>query len=283
MEREASIMTTAALDTVKVDGLEIGYRELGEGPPVLLVHGWPTSSHLWRNVMPPMAGGNRVIAVDLPGFGASDKPVDATYDFAFFERAVEGLLEALGVDEVGIAGHDLGGPVAVHWAIRNPDRVTGLALLNTLLFPPFAPEVLEFVTGLMTPGRREELTSRDGLGELMHLAFADASSVSDDLLDAITAPFPDDASRLALARAGVGLDLDGLAEIDRRFSELRMPLRVIYGEQDGVLPDVADTMARVKREHPDTEVTALPDCGHFLQEEAPERVGELLAEFFAGR
>jgi pimeloyl-ACP methyl ester carboxylesterase len=276
-------METTTLDTVPVDGLKIGYRELGEGPPVLLVHGWPTSSHLWRDVMPAMAGGNRVIAVDLPGFGVSDKPVDAPYDFAFFERALEGLLEALGVAEVGIAVHDLGGPVGVHWAIRNPDRVTRLALLNTLLFPPFAPEVMEFVTQLMTPGEREKLTSREGLGELMRLAFADDANVSEDLLDAIVAPFPDDASRLALARAGVGLDLEGLAEIDKRFSELRMPLRAVYGEQDGVLPDVAETMARVKREHPDTEVTALPDCGHFLQEEAPERVGELLAEFFGGR
>jgi pimeloyl-ACP methyl ester carboxylesterase len=276
-------METTTLDTVQVDGLKVGYRELGEGPPVLLVHGWPTSSHLWRDVMPAMAGGNRVIAVDLPGFGASDKPVDATYDFAFFERAIEGLLEALGVGEVGIAVHDLGGPVGVHWAIRNPDRVTRLALLNTLLFPPFAPEVMEFVTQLMTPGEREKLTSREGLGELMRLAFADDANVSEDVLDAIVAPFPDDGSRLALARAGVGLDLEGLAEIDKRFSELRMPLRAVYGEQDGVLPDVAETMARVKREHPETEVTALPDCGHFLQEEAPERVGELLAEFFAGR
>jgi pimeloyl-ACP methyl ester carboxylesterase len=276
-------METVALDTVRVDGLTIGYREVGEGPPVVLLHGWPTSSYLWRDVMPAMAGGNRVIAPDLPGFGVSDKPVDATYDFAFFERALEGLLEQLGVHRVGLAGHDLGGPVGVHWAIRNPDRVARLALLNTLLFPPFAPDVMEFVTRLMTPGQREELTSREGLGELLHLAFADEASVTEELLDAIVAPFGDEQSRLALARAGVGLDLEGLAEIERRFSELSMPVRVVYGEQDGVLTDVADTMARVARELPETEVTALPNCGHFLQEEAPERVGELLAEFFAGR
>jgi pimeloyl-ACP methyl ester carboxylesterase len=276
-------MATVALDTVTVDGLKIGYREVGEGPAVVLLHGWPTSSYLWRDVMPAMAGAHRVIAPDLPGFGVSDKPVDATYDFAFFERALEGLLDHLGVDRVGLAVHDLGGPVGVHWAIRNPDRVTALALLNTLLFPPFAPDVMEFVTKLMTPGQREELTSRDGLGGLLHLAFADETNVTEELLDAIVAPFGDEQSRLALARAGVGLDLEGLAEIERRFSELSMPVRVIYGEQDGVLTDVAETMARVARELPETEVTALPNCGHFLQEEAPEQVGELLAEFFAGR
>ena len=67
-------MTTTALDNVNVNGMNIAYRELGAGPPVLLLHGWPTSSFLWREVMVPIARRNRVIAPDLPGFGGSDKP-----------------------------------------------------------------------------------------------------------------------------------------------------------------------------------------------------------------
>ena len=113
-------METAALDTVQVDGLTIGYRELGDGPPVVLLHGWPTSSYLWRDVMPAIARTNRVIAPDLPGFGVSDKPAGVRYDFAFFERALDGLLAALGVDAVGLAVHDLGGPIGVHWAVAQP-------------------------------------------------------------------------------------------------------------------------------------------------------------------
>ena len=70
-------MTATTLDKVQVDGLTIAYRELGSGPPVLLLHGWPTSSFLWRDVMVPVAEHNRVVAVDLPGFGASDKPLGA--------------------------------------------------------------------------------------------------------------------------------------------------------------------------------------------------------------
>ena len=78
-------MTATALDTVQVDGLTIAYRELGSGPPVLLLHGWPTSSFLWRDVMEPIAEHNRVVAIDLPGFGASDKPLGVRYDFDLFE------------------------------------------------------------------------------------------------------------------------------------------------------------------------------------------------------
>jgi pimeloyl-ACP methyl ester carboxylesterase len=83
-------MTATTLDTVQVDGLTIAYRELGSGPPVLLLHGWPTSSFLWRDLMEPIAEHNRVVAIDLPGFGASDKPLGVRYDFDLFGRTLDG-------------------------------------------------------------------------------------------------------------------------------------------------------------------------------------------------
>ena len=70
-------MTEGRLQKAEIDGMEIAYRDEGEGEPVLLLHGWPTSSFLWRDVIPALAEGNRVIAPDLPGFGASSKPLDA--------------------------------------------------------------------------------------------------------------------------------------------------------------------------------------------------------------
>jgi len=94
-------------------------------------------------------------------------------------------------------------------------------------------------------------------------------------------PFEDEDSRRALADAGIGLEIEGFAEIARGLPSLEVPVRIIYGERDRILPDVAETMARVKRDLPQAEVTALPDCGHFLQEEAPQEIGELLARFFA--
>jgi pimeloyl-ACP methyl ester carboxylesterase len=272
---------TGALDTVQVDGLTIAYRELGEGPAVVLLHGWPTSSFLWRNVMPAIARANRVIAPDLPGFGASDKPTGVRYDFAFFERALDGLLTELDVDRVGLAVHDLGGPVGVHWALEHPERVTGLALLNTLVYPEFSPAVLEFVKALTTPELRDQITSPEGLADVMRLGLADKSNATDEVIAGVRAPFADEASRRALADAGVGLDLELFGEIGRRLPSLTVPVRIVYGEQDPILPDVAETMARLARDLPQAQVTTLPECGHFLQEEAPDQVGELLAEFFA--
>lgn len=268
--------------SVHVDDLTLAYRELGEGPPVLLLHGWPTSSFLWRGVMPPIARTNRVLALDLPGFGGSSKPLDESYDFDLFERAIDGFLAALEIDRVGLAVHDIGGPVGVHWALRNPQRVTHLALLNTLLYPEFSEAVLQFINACTTPELAEQLTSPRGLEAAMRLGLADPDRLTDEIRAGVTEPFEDDDSRRALAAAGVGLGIDGFEEIAADLSTLTVPVRIVYGEEDRILPDVAETMRRVRADLPQADVIPLRGCGHFLQEEAPERIGELLAEFFAG-
>ena len=271
---------TATLTTE--DGLTLGYRELGSGPAVLLLHGWPTSSHLWRNVMPTIAEHNRVLALDLPGFGTSDKPNDVRYSFEFFERAIVGFLAALGIDEVvGVAGHDLGGPIAVHWALERRSRVSRLALLNTLLYPEFSDAVRDFVIALSSSVTRDELVSRAGLEDLLHLGVAHDSALDDHVVAAVTAPFATDDDRLALAAAGIGLSIRGFAEIAAGLPTLTMPVRVVYGTDDRILPDAADTMVRLQRDVPHAVITTLLGAGHFVQEDAPAQVADLLGEFFA--
>jgi haloalkane dehalogenase len=277
-------MTVATAPPVKTlttaGGTTLGYREMGTGPAVLLVHGWPTSSFLWRDVMPGLAATNRVLAIDLPGFGASDKPPHSRYTFADFEQAIDGFLAAVQIDEVALAAHDIGGPVAVHWALNRPGRVTRLALLNTLLYPEFDDSVIQFVIELATPATRAHRTSDAGLAEVMRLGMHDPTLIDDDVLAGVFAPFESPAERRALALAGIGLEPQGFAEIAAGLGSLTMPVRAIYGEDDRVLPDVATTMSRLAGDVPHAEVTAIAECGHFLQEEAPDVVGTLLAEFF---
>jgi pimeloyl-ACP methyl ester carboxylesterase len=274
-------MGATATRVAQIDGLRLGYRELGDGPPVLLLHGWPTSSFLWREVMRPIARANRVVALDLPGFGASDKPVGIRYGFDFFGRTLDRFLDHLGIDRLGLAVHDLGGPVGVHWALDHPGRLTRLALLNTLLYPEFSEAVTAFIRACAAPELREQITSPSGLESIMRDGLADPGTLSAEVLAAVQEPFRTAEARRALADAGIGLSRRGFVQIARRLPTLAVPVRVVYGARDRVLPDVADTMARVKRDLPHADVTVLPHCGHFLQEEAPEEVGELLARFFA--
>lgn len=275
-------MAVEALETVEVEGLEVAYRQLGDGPPVLLLHGWPTSSYLWRDVMPALAdAGLRAIAPDLPGYGASSKPAGARYGFGLYDRTLDGLLDALGVESTALAVHDVGGPIGLHWAVHRPERVTKLALLNTLVYPEFDEMAVKFVETLSTPGPREQLTSPAGLEFSMRLGLADESNLTPETLDAVVGPFETDEARGALAAAGIGLDPSGFEEIARLLPDAfrDVPVRIVYGEQDRILPTVADTMARVKADLPQAAITSLPAAGHFLQEEAAAEVGDLLADF----
>ena len=273
-------MNAATTKTAQLDGLRLAYRDLGDGPPVLLLHGWPTSSFLWREVMRPLARANRVVALDLPGFGASDKPVGIRYSFDFFGRTLDLFLAHLGIDQLRLAVHDLGGPVGLHWALNRPGRLTKFALLNTLVYPEFSEAVKEFVRACATPGLREQITSPAGLESILRDGLADPAKLSPEVLAAVQEPFRTPETRRTLADAGIGVSRKGFVQIARRLPALRIPVRVVYGSRDRVLPDVADTMARVKADLPQADVTTLPDCGHFLQEDAPEEVGALLARFF---
>jgi pimeloyl-ACP methyl ester carboxylesterase len=274
-------VSTTTLPTISVDGMNVAYSDTGDGPPVLLLHGWPTSSYLWREIGPQLASEHRVIAPDLPGFGASSKPVGARYSFEFFERTLDALADQLGIEQTGLAVHDLGGPVGVHWALGRPGRVSRLALLNTLLYPEFSPAVVEFVTTLLDPVRREEVVSPAGLTEVMRLGVSDPAALPDETLAAVRAPFDTPEARQALAEAGIGLAPKGFEEIARGLPGLDMPVLGLYGAEDRILPDVAETFARVKHDLPHAEIVALPGVGHFLQEEAPEPVAARLAPFFA--
>lgn len=265
-----------------VDGLRIHYLEAGprDGLPVVLFHGWPTNAHLWRSALGPIAAaGRRAIALDLPGFGASDKPADASYSFPFFGRVIDGLLDGLGIERTGLAVHDLGGPVGLHWAAQNPQRVTDIALLNTIVFPEFSWAVVAFVLATKLPGVAHALSSPAGIRFAMRLGTARKRWTPADLAP-YEKPFRSRPARRALRKAGHGLHPGGFRTIAEALPGWQMPVRVVYGERDRILPEIARTVTRLTEVVPHAAVTSLPDCGHFLQEDAPRRVGEALGEFF---
>ncbi len=270
-------------DYLDLDGLRLHYMAAGDGEPVVLLHGWPTSSFLWRKVMPPIAENNRVIALDLPGFGLSDKPLDVSYSFRYYERVLDRAFDALGIEDTGLAVHDLGGPLGVYWACRRPERLRRLALLNTLIYPEFSWAVVLFVAACRLPLLRSYMASPRGLRFAMRFGVADRRRLSDEAIHGVQAPFADRDARKALLKAGGNLSPKGFREIADKLPSLEVPVRIIYGERDRILPDVAETMRRVQQDLPQAEVTALADCGHFLQEERPEEIGRLLADFFSGR
>lgn len=265
---------------VEVDGLRLHYREQGSGEPVLMLHGWPTSAYLWRGILGPVGEANRAIALDLPGFGLSAKPLEASYSFRFFDRAVNGFLDSLGIERTGLAVHDLGGPIGLYWASQHPERLTKLALLNTLVFARPSWAVVAFIASTRIPGIRSWLTSPAGIRFTMRHGVHDKSRLSDEAIRAYQEPFASKEARKVLRKAATGLHPGGLKQVERWLPSIDVPVRILYGERDRILPDVAKTMRKVAEQVPQAELSTLPDCGHFIQEERPDEIGEALARFF---
>lgn len=275
-------MTAPHPQTTQIAGRTIQYRAAGStsDPPVLLLHGWPTSSFLWRNVMPVVAKHRHVIAVDLPGFGGSDKPLDVTYDFAFFADTLDAFTQRLDIDEdLALAVHDLGGPVGLYWAMCRNQPLERLAICNTAVYPDISPAVTAFLVACRTPVLRRVLTSQAGLRMALVWGVSDARRLPDDAREGISRPYRSQDDRRALLKTATDLETGRLEEIADWLPSISAPVSVIWGPEDRILPEMSQTARRLERDIPDVSGHPVADCGHFLQEERPGEVGRLLSDF----
>lgn len=264
---------------VTIEGLKIHYLEAGEGEAVLLLHGFPTSSHLWRNVMPQIAATHRVIALDLPGFGHSAKPLSASYSFKFFNQIISSFLEKLGIQEINLGVHDLGGPIGLLWAVQNPTSIKRLILLNTLVYADFSWAVVLFGIATRLPLTRGFLSSPRGIAASIRFGMVHKQKLTPESIPTYTEPFVEKQARKALLKTVSNLSSKGFEEIAEKLPLFKVPVQGIYGVQDKILPKIKNTMERVQKDLPQMEITPIPNCGHFLQEDEPQLVGQLIHDF----
>ncbi len=175
--------------TVKVHGLNIFYLESGKGDPVVLLHGWPTSSYLWRNIIPSLAKTRRVIAPDLIGYGRSDKPLDIIYSIDNQSKILGEFLDRLGLQKTALVVHDFGGPIGLLWAVRNPEKLERLAILNTFLHPklPFLMDLLFLASKV--PGVGKWFATPSGVAATIKLGVSNKNVLTKELIETYQAPF----------------------------------------------------------------------------------------------
>jgi haloalkane dehalogenase len=262
----------------------VAYREAlpagwdGSGPTALFVHGYPTSSYLWRNVLPAVAAaGARAVAPDLPGFG--DTPADLP---GTWERQVENLdrfRRALGLERVILGVHDWGGLIGLRWACDNPSAVGALAILDTGFFPDGRWHGM--AKSLRTEGEGEQLIANVNR-DLFTLALRQISAaVPDDALEEFWKAYGDEDRRrnqLDLYRSG---DFTKLEPYRGKLTAVGVPAKIVWGAKDEFAP-VAGAY-RFKKELPDAELVVLEHAGHFLMEDDPERVAREVSEFVAAQ
>jgi pimeloyl-ACP methyl ester carboxylesterase len=272
-----SIPDVAGVEHEFVDagGLRTHVAIAGEGPPVLLIHGWPQHWYLWRDVIPLVAPHARVIAPDLRGFGWSDLPRTG-YEMDGLKRDMLALLDELGLQEVTIAGHDWGGFVGFLLALDHPDRVKSFLALNVL--PPWPARDRRVLRDswrfLYMP-----VLACPGLGRRAGRAAA-ARGLRDSGLDpaeveAFVSRFRGE--RGVVTERVYGSFLRRLPQVIRgRYSaaDLHVPTRLVFGTRDPVLTARAARDAAAQTDQ--LELELVDDAGHFVVDEKPELVADRL-------
>lgn len=263
----------------EVEHTRIHYLSAGQGETILFIHGFPTSAYLWRNVMAPLAKKYHVIAIDLPGYGQSDKKFEDSFSFRYYERILSGFLKNLEIEKVTLGVHDLGGPVGLYWMMQHMEKVQRLVLFNTLVYPKFSWGVKLFGLMSVLPVLKDWLTSASGIKKAMQIGIYNHDHLTTEVLQNYQAPFVTKDARKVLLKSVQRLSMKGFKEIESKLPSYQGPIQIIYGENDRILPKVADTMTKVKSQLPQANVVSIPKCGHFLQEDEPEKISDLLLKF----
>lgn len=256
-------------------------REQGSGPEVVLLHGVPTSSFLYRKVIPRLADqGLRAIAFDFPGLGLADRPERFDYTWSGLSRWVGAAIDALGVERCHLVVHDIGGPIGCEWAIRNPERVISLTALNTLMDPG----------AFRRPWTMQPFAMR-GVGPLwLHATPAPVFAALfrlQGLLDrkamskAEIYAYPELVKRLDRGRAflrimrGFELTAEKSTFLADGLAQNHFPTRIVWGERDPALG--LDQLEIAKRVMGVTDPVLLP-AKHFLQEDQAAALAYAIAD-----
>jgi pimeloyl-ACP methyl ester carboxylesterase len=261
---------------------ELSTMEAGEGPPVVMLHGLGATKASFLPTVAALSRSHRAIAIDLPGFGDSDKPLSGAYDPAFFARAVVALLDALGYERAHLLGNSMGGRVAIEVGLSEPGRVAALGLLAPSLAwlrdRPWAP-LLRLVPpqlGAIQPAPRALVQAIVGRAVGDDPSPWTAAGV-DEFLRSYLTP----AGRAAFYAAARNIYLEephGERGFWTRLPQLSVPSLFVWGRQDTLVPiKFADHVRRVL---PGADHLEL-DCGHVPQLEAPRQTHAALARLFA--
>lgn len=278
---------------IEVGGSDVHYIDVGSGDPILFLHGNPTWSYLWRNVIPHLQPKARCIAPDLIGMGMSDKP-DIDYTFEDHFGYIEGFIGELGLEDITLVVHDWGSGIGFHYARMNPNNVAAIAFMEALIRPlrwEWIPVQLSVALRLW----RNQVAGwlMFGLANLfvnLLMPLWVVRDLPDEVLDRYREPYPTVASRKPVRVWPQEIPISGsptrvhdkIAAYSEWLTETEIP-KLCLDAHPGVLG--ADSREGLYREYiesnfPNTTVVDLGKSRHYVQEDHPHRIGEEIASWW---
>lgn len=278
---------------VDVHDARMHYVERGEGDPILFIHGNPTSAYLWRNVIPHVADEGRAIAMDLIGFGRSDKP-ELDYTFQDHYRYVEGFIEALGLENLTLVVHDWGSVLGLEYARRHPDNVKGVAMMEAIVPPAFPMESLagmgdaaELFRQFREPETGRQLLMEENVFVEQILGGATVTrAMTEAEMEHYREPFPTPESRFPIYVWPNELPIGG--EPARNVEVVRgvgdwlerseIPKLLLYARPGAIIEP--QTAAAMQARYRNLEAVFVGYGQHYIQEDNPEAIGRNVALWY---
>lgn len=265
------------------------YEDSGYGDPIVFLHGNPTSSYLWRKVIPQVTNQGRCLAPDLIGMGRSGKP-DIGYRFVDHARYLQAWFEALDLERVVLVGHDWGGALGFDWAARHADRVAGIAFMETIVRPlgwdDFPPEIRELFGAFRRAGEGEALVIDANVFIETVLPASMRRTLTPEEHDAYRAPFRDPADRRPLLAWPREIPIDGEpADVAARVASYSKWLQRSHAVPKLLLtfePGAVMTKALVdwcRNNITDLDIRHVGSGLHFVQEDHGPAIGRAIADW----
>ena len=264
--------------------LRLAVTDRGKGRPILLLHGFATSGFTWQAVEPELAKHYRVIAVDLRGFGASDKPIDDHYSIFDQADAIQAFIEQENLKDLTIVGHSFGGGVTLALALKaieqKSSRIRNIVLIDSIAYkqpiPIFfkllkIPMLGEVGMALVPP----EVQAAQGL----RLAYYDHDKITKRAIAEYASNLYSSEAKHALTKTVEQIIPPNIDEILGRYSDIKLPALVMWCKDDKVVPAIFGR--RLKADLPSAELIVFSDCGHMPQEEKPEDTARAIEGFLA--
>lgn len=279
---------------IEVNGSKMHYLEAGDpaADPILFLHGVPTWSYLWVDIMPYLEDSGRLIAVDQIGFGRSDRP-ELEYRYRDHIAYIEGFIEAMALENITLVVHDWGSALGLDYASRHPENVKAIVYMEALI-PPYSigldvedlPQVLrDFFTPLVTDGIGQHLLIDQNFFVEVMPAFA-VTELTEEQMNAYRVPFPRPEDRLPIWRwpnerpfGGEPADVEAVIENYLAWmAQTEIPMLHLYAEPGAINP--AESVAWSEATVANITTVNIGPGNHWIQHDQPQAIGQAIAEWY---
>jgi pimeloyl-ACP methyl ester carboxylesterase len=268
---------------VMIENVNYHYLEYpGTGQDVFLLHGFASSTYTWEKIIPYLTGqGYHVWALDMKGFGWSDKPKHAKYDTITLMQEVNTWMDVMGLKDVVFVGNSLGGAIAILMALEHPDKTDRIVLIDSAGYPikkpfiikmaklPFAAEIMRLFFG--------RCVVKSTLKEVMY----NDEKVTKETIEAYFRRMCTENAIHAQTALAKSFDFEALSSYAERIPDIKNRTLIIWGENDSWIP--LESGHRFNKDLSHSTLVILPECGHVPQEEKPEQTAKIIIDFIEKR